>query len=330
MASGEGSSEVAPVLTVDHVVKEYRLRGHARRRALRAVDDVTFEIAPGETVGLVGETGCGKTTLGRMVAGLISPTAGRLEVRQAPGAGGAGRPHLVQMVHQHPFQSLDPTMRLASSIGEPIRDLDRTSRRERVADAMRDVALSSELARRYPHELSGGQLQRACIARALIARPRLIVLDEAVSALDLMLQAEILSLLSQLQSRHHIAFLFISHDLRVVEAISGRTIVMYLGRIVEMFPSQDASVTPLHPYSVALYSAALSNVTGAHRPKALLVSDDGVSLPRQGTGCCFADHCPGRKDRCNTETPSLTLQPDGHYVACHYPGSVQPPTDDDQ
>lgn len=313
-----------PLLNVERVVKDYLLRGRSARY-LRAVDDVTFSCHEGETVGVVGESGCGKTTLGRMVAGLIHPTAGTVTVR-APGdrRGPTSAAGGVQMVYQSAVESLDPRMRISASVAEPLLHLSRAERRERVRNALAAVALSDEHASRYPHELSGGQQQRACIARAVVAHPSVVVLDEAVSNLDVLLQHEVLLLLSQLQARTQVAYLFISHDFATVAALSTRLLVMYLGRVVEALPGQKATGTLLHPYSVALQSAQLKPRPDGTRSKPIILAGDPPSAIGRRAGCRFAGRCPLADNTCRSEEPALLEYKPGHFAACHHQGVLVP------
>jgi oligopeptide/dipeptide ABC transporter ATP-binding protein len=313
------------MLSVERVVKDYRLRGPNAGGYLRAVDEVTFSCQEGETVGVVGESGCGKTTLGRLVAGLIRPTAGNVTVRKRNGQQGPARAHSgVQMVYQSAVESLDPRMRIATSISEPLQHLPRAERRERVRNALRDVALSDEQATRYPHELSGGQQQRACIARALVGNPSVVILDEAVSNLDVLLQREVLLLLSELQARTRVAYLFISHDFATVAALSTRLLVMYLGRVLEAVPGREATGTLLHPYSVALQSAQLRPRPDGSRSKPIILAGDPPSAIGKRTGCRFAGRCPLADERCRSEEPPLLEHKPGHFAACYHPGALVP------
>lgn len=314
-----------PLLSVQGVVKDYRIRGQGMDRRLRAVDGVSFSCEKGETVGIVGESGCGKTTLGRLVAGLIRPTAGAVavsglaQVRPSQRRGGRGG---VQMVYQSPVESLDPRMRIAASVGEPLAHLRRSERRQRVGSALAAVALGNDHARKYPHELSGGQQQRACIARALIGSPSVVVLDEAVSNLDVLLQQEVMALLVDLQTGTGVAYVFISHDFAAVAALSTRVMVMYLGRVVEVLPAQEATGQLLHPYSVALQSAQLRPRPDGTRRKPIILKGDPPSAIDEIQGCRFATRCPLADERCRSADPALTEYAPKHFAACYYPGML--------
>jgi peptide/nickel transport system ATP-binding protein/oligopeptide transport system ATP-binding protein len=321
------SNEVAPLLSVDGVVKDYRVRRQSEEHRLRAVDEVTFRCERAETVGIVGESGCGKTTVGRLVAGLIRPTAGTVVVRSVsdtgtsvPASTSAG----VQMVYQSPLESLDRRMRIGSSVGEPLRHVARSARREAINRALADVGLTEEHARKYPHELSGGQQQRACIARALIASPSVVVLDEAVSNLDVLLQREVLALLLGLQADSGVAYIFISHDFATVAAVSTRVLVMYLGRVVEVLPAYELSQALLHPYSTALQSSQLRPRPDGTRAKPIILKGDPPSAIGRIQGCRFASRCPLADDRCRREEPPLTEYTANHLAACYYPGALVP------
>ena len=306
------------ILRVDNVAKEYKLRVNGARRTIRAVDDVSFTCGPGETIGLVGESGSGKTTLGRMVAGLISPTLGNvITVPRSEMSASA-----VQMVYQNPAESLDPRWRIETSVGEPLISVKGDARRAAVAEALDAVGLSPDLAQRRPHELSGGQQQRACIARAVIGDPSVIVLDEAVSGLDVVLQRDVLALLRKLQSRTGTSYLFISHDLTVVAAISSRILVMYLGRVVEAVPLAELGGPFLHPYSVVLHAAQLKPTAEGGRPAPMVITGEPPSGMDKTVGCRFAPRCPLADDQCRREEPPLTDRGNGRLVACYHSGEL--------
>jgi oligopeptide/dipeptide ABC transporter ATP-binding protein len=315
----------APLLSVEGVVKDYHVRGQGADRRLRAVDGVSFSCDRGETVGIVGESGCGKTTLGRLVAGLIRPTAGAVVVRSLAQDGLSSRRaerSSVQMVYQSPVESLDPRMRIAASVAEPLGHVRRSERRQLVLSALAAVALADEHARKYPHELSGGQQQRACIARALIGSPSVVVLDEAVSNLDVLLQQEVLALLVELQAGTGVAYVFISHDFAAVAALSKRVMVMYLGRVVEVLPAQEPTGVLLHPYSVALQSAQLRPRPDGTRRKPIILTGDPPSAIEEIQGCRFATRCPLADERCRAAEPPLTEYEPDHFAACYYPGML--------
>jgi oligopeptide/dipeptide ABC transporter ATP-binding protein len=303
-----------------------RPRGAASRGTLlRAVNDVSFSVEPGETVGLIGESGCGKTTLGRAVIRIIEPTAGEI-LFDGQDIRGLARGQLrtlrrkFQMIFQDPYGSLDPRMKIGDTVGEAL-DIhrlapDRAARHRRVLELLEDVGLDPSHTDRYPHEFSGGQRQRIGIARALAVEPKFIVCDEPVSALDVSVQAQIVNLLQDLQHRHGLAYLFIAHDLAVVEHISRRIMVMYLGKIVECGQTGAVCGTPKHPYTQALISAVPVLDPVAKRSRIVLSGDipSPLDIP---SGCPFHPRCPIAEARCKTETPALReIRPD-HWTACH-------------
>jgi oligopeptide/dipeptide ABC transporter ATP-binding protein len=292
---------------------------------VRAVDDVSFEIAPGETVGVVGESGCGKTTLGRAVIRLVEPTAGRVifeeqDITLLKGSELRALRRRFQMIFQDPYGSLDPRMTVTDSIGEAldIHGLAATkkSRQERVAALLKDVGLDPSHGGRFPHEFSGGQRQRIGIARALAVEPKLIVCDEPVSALDVSVQAQIINLLQELQRKHELAYVFIAHDLAVVEHISHRIMVMYLGKVVETGSAKEVCRQPKHPYTQALISA-VPVVDPASKRQRIVLSGDVPSPIHPPSGCPFHPRCPVAEARCKTETPKLRELDAKRWVACH-------------
>jgi oligopeptide transport system ATP-binding protein len=307
-----------------HFPVQQRLFGRAKE-FVRAVDDVSFAIAPGETVGLVGESGCGKTTLGRAVIKLIEPTAGRIvfegeDIAGLTGAQLRARRRRFQMIFQDPYGSLDPRLTVTDSIGEAL-DIhhltpNATARRQRIDVLLQDVGLDPSHAQRYPHEFSGGQRQRIGIARALAVEPKLIVCDEPVSALDVSVQAQIVNLLQDLQREHGIAYLFVAHDLAVVKHISRRILVMYLGRIVESGEAKELCRAPKHPYTQALLSAVPVVDPDSKRQRILLAGDVPSPIHPPG-GCPFHPRCPLAEARCKTEVPPLREIAPGHLAACH-------------
>jgi len=325
---GPASRDPMTLLEIQNLRVHFPVRGlriGAIPSTVKAVDGVSFTVAAGEAVGLVGESGCGKTTLGRAVVRLVEPTGGRIifEGRDLTALGpGALRPlrRRFQMVFQDPFHSLDPRMTAGQSIAEAlvVHRLAATAsaRRARVEDLLRDVGLDPEAADRFPHQFSGGQRQRIGIARALAVEPGLIVCDEPVSALDVSVQAQVVNLLQDLQRRRGLAYLFISHDLAVVEHLCQRLLVMYLGRVVESGPAREVCRSPSHPYTRALLSAvpSLRPSTGGER---IRLEGDVPSPVDPPPGCPFHPRCPVAEARCRTESPELRRTADGREVACH-------------
>lgn len=318
----------APLLEVRDLVKYFPVKGgllSRNRERVHAVDGVSFSIAAGETLGLVGESGCGKSTTGRCVLRLIEPTAGEIrfagrDVLQLAGGALRALSRDIQIIFQDPYASLDPRMPVGAIVGEAltIHGLAKTRREyeARVAELLETVGLSADHMRRYPHEFSGGQRQRIGIARALAVSPKLIVCDEPVSALDVSIQAQVINLLEDLQQQFGIAYLFIAHDLSVVEHISTRVAVMYLGRIVEMATAQDLYEAPLHPYTAALLSAVpVPDPTVKHQR--IMLEGDVPNAIQPPTGCHFHTRCPKAMPRCAVEAPVMKTAAPGHDVACH-------------
>lgn len=317
---------MTPLLEVRDLRKYFPVRSGLLRRdvgAVRAVDGVSFDLAPGETLGVVGESGCGKTTLGRLVLRLIDATAGTVRFagtdlfaldREAL----RRRRREMQLIFQDPFGSLNPRLRVGAIVGEglEVHGLARgAARRARVQSLLERVGLRADAFERYPHEFSGGQRQRIGIARALAVEPRLIVADEPVSALDVSIQAQIVNLLQDLQDELGIAYLFIAHDLRVVEHISHRVAIMYLGRIVELADSRALYANPHHPYTRALLSAVPELDPGARRDRIVLRGEVPSPL-NPPAGCRFHPRCAFAEARCRSEEPILQGRAD-HQVACH-------------
>ncbi|MGA3397614.1 MAG: dipeptide ABC transporter ATP-binding protein [Acetobacteraceae bacterium] len=317
----------SPLLEVTGLKKHFPLRKGVLRRVVghvHAVDGVSFTIAEGETLGLVGESGCGKSTVGRAVLRLTEPTAGVVKLR------GREITHLskaalrplrrqMQIVFQDPFSSLDPRMRAGNIVGEPLRVhgiANRRERQERVAALFERVGLRPAQMRSFPHQFSGGQRQRVSIARALALDPSLIVADEPVSALDVSIQAQVINLLMDLQRSLRLSYLFISHNLAVVEHISHRVAVMYLGRIVEYADKATLFARPLHPYTEALLAAVPLPDPALQRTKHR-VEGDVPSPINPPPGCHFHPRCPYVEARCRMEPPALRDLGQGHMVACH-------------
>jgi oligopeptide transport system ATP-binding protein len=295
------------------------------REAVKAVEDVSFHLEPGETVGLVGESGCGKTTVARAIVRLAPVTAGRIlyegrDIQELRGAALRAWRRQVQMIFQDPYGSLDPRMTVGQTVGEglAIHRLVRRGpeRRARVETLLEEVGLDASHADRYPHELSGGQRQRVGLARALAVEPRLLVCDEPISALDVSIQAQIVNLLQDLQQRHGLAYLFIAHDLAVVEHLSRRILVMYLGRLVEAGDARAVCRAPRHPYTQALLSA-VPVVDPDHKRARLILPGDLPSPIHPPPGCPFHPRCPVAEARCRVEVPRLREVTPGHHAACH-------------
>jgi oligopeptide transport system ATP-binding protein len=319
------------LLSIKGLRKHFALKGGVFSREVErvhAVDGVSFDIGKGETLGLVGESGCGKSTTGRCILRLIEPSSGEVwfqgaDVTRMKGPALQALRRDMQIIFQDPFASLNPRHTVGAIIGEAldIHNLaaSRAAREERVVELLETVGLQADHMRRFPHEFSGGQRQRIGIARALAVEPKLIVCDEPVSALDVSIQAQVINLLEDLQEKFGLTYLFIAHDLSVVEHISTRVAVMYLGRVVEIAPSRDLYDTPLHPYTEALLSAVPIPDPTVKRKRIMLQGD--VPNPiHPPSGCHFHTRCPIAKPDCAQRDPELRESRPGHWVACHYRG----------
>jgi peptide/nickel transport system ATP-binding protein len=330
--ASDGAERVTPLLVADCIRKHYRVRDKTSgTRLLKAVDGVSFTIHAGRTLGIVGESGCGKSTTARLTLGLIAPSAGRITldgeaVGAARDAAWRSMRRRMQMVYQDPFAALDRRMPVGEQIMEPLaiqKIGDRRSRAERAMTLFEAVGLRADLFRRYPHELSGGQRQRAVLARALILEPSLVVCDEPVSSLDVSVAAQVMNLLQDMQQRFGMAYLFISHDLKMVRQIADEVAVMYLGRIVEQGAPETLFHAPAHPYTEALVSAVPS--PRRRIAERIILSGDPPNPVDIPSGCPFHPRCARAVSRCKSEAPQLRAGSDGRLVACHLaPGSSLP------
>ena len=325
-------AEKNPLLVVENVTMEF----HSQRRFLekakpsvKAVNDVSFEVYEGETFGLVGESGCGKTTLGKCIVRLLKPSAGKIyfndngemkDLLNLPKAESKAMRKKVQIVFQDPYASLNPQHTILEAFDEPMRvhgvGGNKEQRKELIAEALKRVNLQPEYMYRYPHEFSGGQRQRICVAKALVLDPKLIVCDEPVSALDVSIQAQLLNLMNKLQAELGVTFIFIAHDLSVVQYMSDRIGVMYLGNMVELADADELYNNTMHPYTEALLSAVPVPVINGKRDR-IILEGDVPSPMNPPSGCPFHPRCAKCMEICKQEKPVLEEKRDGHFVACH-------------
>ncbi|MDE2126247.1 MAG: ABC transporter ATP-binding protein [Armatimonadetes bacterium] len=325
-------AEPAVVLSVHGLVKNFRVVRRAGLRAhtetVHAVDGIELEVRAGETLGLAGESGCGKTTAGRAILRLVEPTAGEIRLNDSDlrMAGGAALRRIrrdVGIVFQDPFAAFDPRAMIGDIVSEPLRAhricTNRNEAWRAAGELLQRVGLPAAVVSRFPHEFSGGQRQRIGIARAIATQPKLIILDEPISALDVSIRAQILNLLQELQEERGIAYLFIAHDLSVLRHFCHRIAIMYLGVIVEQGPVSAVFQRPLHPYTMALLDAA-PELDATHRKKRVIAEGDVPSALQIPSGCRFRTRCPMAKERCAIEAPILKSYGDAHLAACHFAG----------
>jgi oligopeptide transport system ATP-binding protein len=321
-----------PLLEVTNLVKHFPIKSgiliDRQVGAVQAVDDVSFAVAEGETLGLVGESGCGKSTLARSILQLLRPTSGSVRFRGTE-LTDLGRRELrplrreMQMIFQDPYASLNPRKRVGQIVGDPLKLHGIASGKElraRVESLLERVGLSAEHYNRFPHEFSGGQRQRIGIARALALEPKMVIADEPVSALDVSIQAQIINLLEDLQDEFNLTYVFVAHDLGVVRHVSDRIAVMYLGKIVEIGPSEEVYSNPIHPYTVSLLSAVPIADPKTNREREQIVLEGDVPSPANPPQACrFHTRCPRATDICSELEPQLVHYGNGHWAACHHP-----------
>jgi peptide/nickel transport system ATP-binding protein len=320
------------LLRVRNLKKYFPIKKGVLKRTVgfvKAVDDVSFNIRKGEVLGLVGESGCGKTTIGRTILNLTRPTEGETIYNERnvyelkPNENKALRTEM-QIIFQDPYSSLNPRLSVGEIVGEAVREHKLAKGREvnrKVVEMLEKCGLTAGQVRRYPHEFSGGQRQRICIARALVLEPKFVVCDEAVSALDVSIQAQIINLLKSLQEDMDLTYLFISHDLSVVRFISDRIAVMYLGEIVELASKDELFNNPKHPYTRALLSAVPAQ-TPAQRKERIVLKGDIPSPANPPPGCRFHTRCRHAQDICKVEKPTFEDDGDMHFIACHFAGEI--------
>lgn len=325
-------TEQTPILELRHLKKYFPIYDESvlfskKKGDVKAVDDVSFSVNRGETLGIVGESGCGKSTLGKTLMRLIEPTGGQvlfhgLDIVPLDNERMRAIRRAIQMVFQDPYASLNPRMTIGRTLEEPLliqKVGTAETRRQAAEEILEEVGLNKKHYYSYPHEFSGGQRQRIAIARALISRLELIVADEAVSALDVSVQAQILNLMQELQEKYQLTYLFISHDLSVIRYISDRIVVMYLGRVMEIADTEELFTHTLHPYTQGLLAAA-PRLDRRREHKAMILNTDIPSASNPPSGCVFHTRCPFAKDICSKEIPQLKDVGNQHIVACHFAG----------
>lgn len=310
------------ILSLKNVSKAYDLADgnwFKKKRVVKALNNISLNVFEHETLGIVGESGCGKSTFAKILVGLLEPTSGTVTFARNDVDGCKKLGQYIQYVFQDPLSSLNPRRTIKASVEAPLKalpNLKEQDRVERIKQAFKDVSLRDEFLDRYPHEFSGGQAQRIGLARSLVAKPKILILDEPVSALDVSVQAQVLNLLSDIKEKNGLTYLFISHDLAVVEAVSDRVAVFYFGSLVEIGPAKVIFKSPKHPYTQLLAESA--PIVG----KPLYHSDKEQELPdplNPPSGCAFASRCPRASVQCQKSAPNLSQQGEGHFVACYSP-----------